>query len=134
MTEQVETDYNGRMTRLEESQERKDWFRATPGKHTIKFLSDGTPFTQEWDGKEVNKLRFDVEVKGKEYSLSVTEGKTLASFYGQLMIIATKAEPTNTLVNKTVNLLVTSDGQKNIFTVIEAVDFLSTEPDTKETD
>ena len=129
MTEEVNTDYTGRMSRLDESQERKEWFRATPGKHTIKFLTDGTPFETEWEGQQIRKLRFDVEVKGKEYSLSVTEGKTLASFYGQLMLIATKSAPANTLVNKSVTLLVTSDGTKKTFTVLEAVDFLSTEPD-----
>lgn len=130
--DKVETDYNGRMNRLEEATERKDWFKATPGKHSIKFLSDGTPFVQEWEGEKIHKLRFDVEVKGKELSLSVTEGKTVASFYGQLMLIATKAEPTDTLVNKTITLLVTSDGTKKTFTVLEAVDLQESEADVTE--
>ena len=129
MTDKVETDYFGRTNRLEESQERLEWFKANPGKHMIKFLTDGTPFETEFEGKKIQKLRFEVEVKGKQYSLGVTEGKTFASFYGQLMLIATKAAPANTLVNKTVTLLVTSDGTKKTFTVLEAVDFLNTEPD-----
>lgn len=132
MTGKVETDYNGRLNRLEEATEHLDWFKATPGKHKIKFLSDGTPFETEWEGKPISKLRFEVEVKGKQYSLGVTEGKTLASFYGQLMLIAMKAEPVDTMVNKTVTLLVTSDGTKKTFTVLEAVDFLGSEPNTKE--
>jgi len=127
MTADVEaqTDYFGRMNRLEESAEQKEWFKAMPGKHRIEFLSEGTPYEQEFekDGKleVVQKLRFDVRVGGKELSLGVAEGKTIASFYGQLMLVAMKMKPTNTLKGKTITLLVTSDnrGRKN-FTVLEA--------------
>ena len=122
MTDKVETDYFGRMNRLETAAERKEWFKATPGKHTIKFLSEGSPYEQEWEGEKIQKLRFDVEVKGKPMSLGVREGRTIASFYGQLMLIAAKMRPENVLKGKTITLLVTSDGVKKTFTVLEAVD------------
>ena len=76
----------------------------------------------------INKLRFDVEVKGKEYSLSVTEGQTKQSFYGQLMMLATKIKPTNTLVGKKITLIVTGSGKKKRYTVLEAVDLLGDKP------
>lgn len=129
MTDNVETDYAGRMTRLETAADRREWFKGTPGKHRITFLSDGTPYEQEWEGEKVSKLRFDVEVNKKQLSLGVTQGKTVASFYGQLMLIAMKLPPKNTLKGKTITLLVTSDGTKKTFTVLEAVDLQQIVPE-----
>lgn len=114
--------YQDRLSKLVESAGGMEWFKPTPGKHTITFLSDGVPFEQEWEGEKIQKLRFEVEIGGKELGLSVTEGKTLASFYGQLMLLATKIEPVGTLVGKKITLLVISDGQKKTFTVLEAAE------------
>ena len=122
-----DTDYFGRANRLTEA-ESKEWFKCEEGKHSVLFKSEGTPFEQEWEGEMINKLRFDVEVKGKEYSLSVTEGQTKQSFYGQLIMIATKTEPTNTLVGKKITLIVTGSGKKKRYTVLEAVDLLGDKP------
>ena len=129
MTDNVETDYAGRMHRLETAADRREWFKGTPGKHKITFLSDGIPYEQEWEGEKVSKLRFDVEVNKKPLSLGVTQGKTVASFYGQLMLIAMKLAPKNTLKGKTITLLVTSDGVKKTFTVLEAVDLQQIVPE-----
>ena len=120
MTDETKTDYQDRLESLSEA-ESKEWFRATEGKHSIKFLNEGVPFTQEWEGEDVKKLMFDVEIKGKEYSFSVTEGQTKQSLYGQILLIATKSEPVNTLSNKTITLLVTGEGKKKRYTILEAV-------------
>lgn len=115
-----ETDYFGRLNRLTES-ESKEWFKCDEGKYKILFTSEGTPFEQEWEGETIPKLRFDIIVDDKEYSLSVTEGQTKQSFYGQLMLIATKTEPINQLAGKTITLVVTGSGKKKRYTVLESV-------------
>jgi len=121
MTEETKqsTDYFGRANRLVEA-ESKEWFKCTEGKHTILFLSEGTPYEQEWEGETIQKLRFDVDVRGKPYSLSVTEGQTKSSFYGQLLMVATKLKPTNQLEGKKITLIVVGDGKKKRYTVVEA--------------
>ena len=131
-TKKQETDYFGRANRLTE-QESKEWFRCDEGRHTVLFKSEGTPFEQKWEDETVCKLRFDIEVNNKPYSLSVTEGQTKGSFYGQLMLIATKIEPTNQLEGKTITLIVTGSGKKKRYTVLEAVGIeKGAKPDTKE--
>ena len=121
-----ETDYLGRLNRLTEA-ESKEWLSLAAGKqHVLEFLSEGTPFEQEWrdkDGNEetVHKLRFDVRTDGKEYSFSVTEGTTTQSLYGQLMLIAAKTKPENTMIGKKVTIIVTGEGKKKRYTVLEAV-------------
>jgi len=135
MTEgtKTETDYFGRLNRLTEA-ESKEWLRLSEGKHTIEFLSEGTPFTQEWENNGrtelVRKLRFVVRnmADGKEYSFSVTEGLTKASLYGQLLLVATKIEPINQLKGKKVTILVTGNDKKKRYTVLEAVDLQKDTP------
>ena len=130
-----ETDYTGRLNRLTEAESR-EWLRLDAGKHTIEFLSDGTPFTQEWENpqgikEKVNKLRFDVRnmADGKEYSFSVTEGQTKQSLYGQLMLVGALLEPKNTMVGKKVTIIVTGEQKKKRYTIIEAADLA---PENKE--
>ena len=132
-TKEQQTDYFGRANRLTEA-ESKEWFKCKEGKHTILFKSEGTPFEQEWEGEQIKKLRFDIEVDKNSYSLSVTEGQTRSSFYGQLMMVATKKEPTNQLNGKTITLIVTGEGKKKRYTVLEAVglDKDESKPDTRE--
>jgi len=125
-----QTDYLGRLNRLTEA-ESKEWLRLTEGKHTIEFLSEGTPFEQVWEGETIQKLRFDVNEAGKEYSFSVSEGQTRQSLYGQLLLIATKIEPINTMIGKKVTIIVTGDGKKKRYTVLEAVG-LGDKPTTPE--
>ena len=131
-TGKVETDYHGRMSRVQDSAEKGEWFKPTPGKHKVKFLSEGTPYEVEWEGETIPKLRFDVEVKGKKFSWGITEGKTTASTYGQLMLIATKMEPINKMEGKEITLLAVSDGTKNTYTVLEAMDLIPQAPEVEE--
>ena len=132
-TKKQKTDYIGRLNRLTEA-ESKEWFKCNEGKYKVLFTSEGTPFEQEWEGEKVNKLRFDIEVDKKPYSLSVTEGQTRTSFYGQLMLVATKIDPINQLSGKTINLIVTGEGKNKRYTVVEAVglDKEETKPEIKE--
>jgi len=125
-----ETDYIGRLNRLTEA-ESKEWLRLTTGRHTLEFLSEGTPFEQVWEGETIQKLRFDVNEAGKEYSFSVSEGQTRQSLYGQLLLVATKIEPINTMIGKKVTIIVTGDGKKKRYTVLEAVG-LGDKPTTPE--
>jgi len=120
-------DYFGRATRLTEA-ESKEWFKCSEGKYKVLFLSEGTPFEQEWEGETISKIRFDIEVTGKPYSLSVTEGQTKNSFYGQLMMVATKLKPINKLEGKTITLIVTGEGKKKRYTVLESVGISDEEP------
>ena len=128
-----ETDYFGRLNRLIEAESR-EWLRLPEGKHTIEFLSEGTPFEQEWENngvkETVHKLRFDVRnmADGKEYSFSVTEGQTKQSLYGQLLLVATKIEPINKLTGKKITILVTGENKKKRYTVLEAVGLGKDEP------
>lgn len=117
----TETDYFGRVNRLEKN-EQKPWFRATPGTHEMTFLSEGTPYEVEWEGETVQRLRFDITANGENYSLGVTEGKTTASFYGQLLLIATKVEPIGKLEGKTIHLKIQGTGTNKQFIVKEAID------------
>ncbi len=80
------------------------------------------------EGETISKIRFDIEVTGKPYSLSVTEGQTKNSFYGQLMMVATKLKPINKLEGKTITLIVTGEGKKKRYTVLESVGISDEEP------
>jgi len=134
-TKKQETDYLGRLNRLTEA-ESKEWLRLDAGEHRVKFLSDGKPFQQDWDGELMNKLRFDVESNEKTFSFSVTEGQTKQSLYGQILLVATKLEPKNTMIGKTITILVQGEGKKKRYTIPEAVGLEKdeTNPKIKEID
>ena len=129
MTETV--DYKKRLNELQEPREleKGEWFSPQGGKYIIKFLTEGQPYTSEFEGKDLRKLRFDIEIDGaaktpdgKPILWGVGEGKTKASLYGQLMQIASLVDPKGQLAGKTITLLVKSDGTKRDYTVMEAVD------------
>lgn len=120
MTETV--DYQKRLKELKEPGEldKTDWFNPQPGQYTIKFLSEGIPYQTEYDGETINKIRFKIEESGKEYLWGISEGKTKASLYGQVLVIASQ-EPKNKVTDKEVSLLVKSDGKKRDYTILEAI-------------
>jgi len=95
-----------------------DWWKSSPGKHSIKILSEPEEYEVEWEDKLIQKVRMDIEVDGKKFTWGVTKGMTESSLYGQLVLIgATKGK----LKDETITLLVKGTGKDTEYTVEEAL-------------
>ena len=119
-------DYKEELESLEEAQEleRKDWLKLPEGVHKVTFLSDGYPYTVDWEDKSGNvktieKVRYDVRFQGKDYSLGVTKGKTTASLHGQLVKVGAMK---GSLIGETLDIVVKGQGKKVQYTVLQAID------------
>lgn len=109
-----------------------DWFKPGAGRYKIEFLSEGEPYTIEHEGEKIDKVRFTIKANGQEKVWGISKGKTHSSIYGQLLTIATKAEPVNQMKGKRVTLMVTSDGNKKTYTLAEVFDLMPQTPETEE--
>lgn len=105
--------------------QKKEWFKPKPGKNKIKLLSEGQAFTTEWEGKELHKVRFDIEFEGKEFSWGITKGSSYKSLYGQLALIAQNNK--GKLTGQEITLLTIGKGRDTNYTILEAVDLIPTE-------
>ena len=95
-----------------------DWWQPTPGQHKIKILDDGEAYTANWEDKEIPKVRFQIEIDGKEYAWGVTKGQTEGSLYGQLCLVGAAWQ---TLKDKEINLVVKGVKKDTSYTVLEAL-------------
>lgn len=117
--------YQQRFENLEEPTEfeKLEWFDPKVGQYEITFLSEAVPFIVKRDNKQINKIRIEIETNNKKMMWGVTEGRTKASLYGQIMAIA-MTPPSNQLKGKKIRLLVKDNGIKRDYTIIEALDAL----------
>ena len=98
-----------------------EWFRPGPGQYSLKILTEPEitdPFIDAKQERNVERIRFKVEYQNKAYDWCVCKAKTKTSLYGQLMLLGldkTKLEGAK------ITLVVNSDGQKKIYTILEAL-------------
>jgi|26BtaG_2_1085354.scaffolds.fasta_scaffold03785_15 hypothetical protein len=103
-------------------QQVKNWWKATAGKHKIEILSEPEPYTVEWEGKVINKVRMDIKVEGEKFSWGVTKGATENSLYGQLVLIG---ENKGKLEGEKITLIVKGSGKDVEYTVEESLSLMT---------
>ncbi|MBC8147327.1 MAG: hypothetical protein H8E98_05025 [Bacteroidetes bacterium] len=96
-----------------------NWWKPTQGKHNIVFLNEGKDFENEFEGKILQKRRFEVEVGAKPFLWDVTKGSTLNSLYGQIVTIA---KNNGKITGEKITLLVKGEGKNTSYTILEALD------------
>ena len=116
-------DWENEVRGLKQAGER-NWFKAKPGKHKIKFLSNGEEYTTKWEDKEIKKVRFDIESEGSKLSWGVPKGMTENSLYGQIALIG---KATGNLENQNITLVVKGMGKEVSYTILEALPLMSAE-------
>lgn len=97
----------------------REFLKLDSGSHSVKFLDDGEEKIVEYDGKEQNKVFFNVMVKDNEYVWTVAKGGTLNSCYGQIALLG---RMNGSLVNRTFTVLVKGEGKNKDYTIVEALD------------
>ena len=109
---------------------KREWWKAISGSHEVTIETDFHEFTTEWEGTTMEKVAVNISVEGDKFIWSISKGKSYRSLYGQLCLVAENHN--NTLVNKTINLLVKGSGSDVDYTVVEAVGLIPTEQPKKE--
>ncbi len=120
MEDKVKMDYQSEQKRLEEG---GNYWKPKPGQFKVKSLTEleeAEPYVRKHGDKEdevSEQSKIQILVGGEEKTWTFGKGATPASAYGQLVGLATKKN--NTLVNVEFSVVVTSDGTKNNYTVVE---------------
>ena len=104
--------------RKEELQDKVFW-KPEEGQHQITFLTEGDPHTAVWEGKQFDKVMFEVEVKGNKFLWDVNKGITLNSLFGQLVLFANSKG--GKISGETINLFVKGSGKETKYIVQEAL-------------
>ncbi len=99
-----------------------EWFKPRTGQQTIKFLSNGEKYITNFEDKDIEKVRFEIEVEGQQLNWGVVRGKTQNSLYGQIALIGSSR---GTLVNNQITLLVKGSGKEKNYTIIEALPLMT---------
>jgi len=100
-----------------------NWWKPTPGQHTIKFLDEGSERNMMWEGETIIKVDFKVEINNEEYTWSVTKGKTENSLYGQLVLVGSNR---TALKGTNITLIVKGTGKNSEYTVMESLHLMKT--------
>ena len=114
----MDLNYEEEVKKLEKRTERTEWFNPGQGKHKVKIVEVGDEYTTEYEGKQIAKRRFTVEVNGQQLNWGISKGKTSASLYGQLMLAGKNI---GGLEEKELDLLVKSDGKKRDYSIEQAI-------------
>jgi len=110
--------------------EKLDWWNPGVGKHKVLLLSEiSEPYTQKYEGQDIVKHRIKVKVGDKVLLWSFSRGKTKSSLFGQLAVLGNAWK---SLKDKEITLLVKSDGKKKEYTVLEAMDFVTSKGEKTE--
>jgi len=116
-TDKQLVDYEVESKKLEEAQNRPDFWNPTEGKYEISILSEIERYAyMDSEGKEQNRAKVSIEFEGTEYVWSFGIGQTKASLYGQLVEAAHKKS--NTLTGQKVTVVIKFDGKKRDFTIV----------------
>jgi len=109
-------------------QESMDWFKPIRGKHEVLFLSEGEPYSFEWEDKVIDKVRFIVEVNKERFQWGVTRGRTETSLYGQIVLIgANKGK----LLGEKITLSVIGDKKDKKYLIDEAINLMTKKEEEK---
>jgi len=117
-TEQTKVvDYEKENKRLNEAQNRPDYWKPEVGKYQLTAKTEITEFEYiDDEGKTVKRASLIIEADGKEYSWVMGIGLTKASAYGQLVDLASKNN--NSLKAFSFTVVVKSDGKKRDYTIV----------------
>ena len=96
----------------------KDWWKVTPGQFKVKFLDDGADYQSEFEGEKRDRVRFTIEIAGKEFIWGVTKGQTEGSLFGQLVLVGNNR---GGLKGSVIDLLVKGAGKATEYTVVDAL-------------
>lgn len=110
-----------------------EWFKPVSGEYKIEILSEpeivSKVFTNDKTGQPETKEQIELNFKcaDKVYRWDVSEGDTLASVYGQLMLLGGRR---NALKGSVLTLFVKSNKQrngkeKNEYTIQEALQLMN---------
>ena len=115
------------VAKLKERDDSQYW-KPKPGQYQVKFFDEGVDGIFAWEGKDIPKVNFIVEVKtlhasGKvntieKLSWNVTKGVTKNSLFGQISLVG---KLYGKLSGNTVNLIVRGEGKDTNYTILEAV-------------
>ena len=120
MEEQVTINYQDEQKRLAEG---GSFWKPKVGQFKVKALTEleeAEPYIRRHEERqdeisEQAKIRILIDNEEKVWTFG--KGQTPASTYGQLVNLATKKN--NTLKDKEFSVVVTSDGTKNNYTIVE---------------
>ena len=113
-------DYQKELKKVEEG---GNFWSPKPGQFKVKSLTEieiTDPFVKKHEDKEdevTEQFKLTINVGGEEKTWTFGKGKTPASTYGQLIGLATKRN--NTLKDVEFSVVVTNDGVKNNYTIVE---------------
>lgn len=116
-----EIDWNKEKEALRKG-ETKDWWKPTPGQHKIRILSEGEEYVVQWEEKDIQKVRFDVEVAGKQLNWGVSKGLTENSLYGQIVLVMVGNQGK---LPVEVNVVVKGIKKDTSYTILEALPLMT---------
>lgn len=117
----MEINYTEEVTRLDafKPEEQSDFWKPAAGQYKVKSLTElepADPYKQE--GKEDKpQVKVDLLIEDKKVTWTMAIGKSPASSYGQLCKLAVARN--GTLVNQEFTIVVTNDGKKNTYTIVQ---------------
>lgn len=120
MEGKVKMDYQKEQKRLEEG---GNYWKPKAGQFKVKALTEleeTDPYVRKHEDKpdEITpQAKIQILIGGEEKTWSFGVGQTPASTYGQLVALATKKN--NTLKDLEFSVVVTFDGTKNTYTIVE---------------
>ena len=98
-----------------------EFFKPEEGKTEIVFKDEGTQRFFEWEGAQIEKVDFRIEVQGKPYVWSITKSKTISSLYGQVVALAVSK---GGLINQKINLLTKGMKMQRTYLILESLDLI----------
>jgi hypothetical protein len=127
-TDKTIVDYESTAKKLEEAQNRPDFWSPKEGKFVVVILSELSTYQYQEKDKQGNlvflnnvpvmqtRAKVDIECSGKQYVWSFGIGATRASTYGQLVELAMKNN--KKLTGQQITVVIKSDGKKRDFTIV----------------
>ena len=98
--------------------EQSDFWKPTAGQYKVKALTEldeAEPYKE--DGKpDKPQVKIDLLIEDKKVTWTMSIGKSPASSYGQLCKLAVTR---GTLSNQEFTIVVTNDGKKNTYTIVQ---------------
>ena len=109
---------------VENLKSKGSYWKPTPGQHEVVFLSDGEEHVAEFEGKTLNKVKFEVEIQEGRFLWDITRGMTKSSLFGQLALVF---KDRGVVVGEKINLIVKGEKKDTSYTVIEALTLMTEE-------
>ena len=115
--QEVPVDWQKRKESLKEGN--KFW-KPRQGQHRIVFLADPTKKVSTFEGKQIPKLCFEIEVEKARFLWDVTDSDSKNSLCGQLTLVFAEQHPAP-IAGTVITLVVKGEGKSTNYTVLEAL-------------